>query len=139
MKLQPKPEKGQHWRDERKTAVRRVVDASVPWVVVMENIVTGKRTKVFRVSEWGRPSGYVFVPKSPEVATKEQQAQDEVHIRFSPRDGPRLTYCMKPVDELVTTTLDNLAFWRKRRPICQGCDARRRDGKTTLGEIAGAA
>jgi hypothetical protein len=136
MKLQPKPEKGQHWRDERGTTVRRVVDASDPWAVVMENIVTGKRTKVFRVSEWGRPSGYVFVPKGPEVATKEQQAQDEVHIRFSPGDGPRLTYCMKPVDELVTTTLDNLAFWRKRRPICRECDRRKGDGKGVLGELA---
>jgi hypothetical protein len=139
MKPQPKPERGQHWRDERRTTVRRVVDASDPWFVMMENIVTGKQTKVFRASEWGRPSGYVHVPKGPEVATKEQQAQDEVHIRFSPGAGPRLTYCMKPVDELMTTTLDNLAFWRKRRPICKGCDARRRDGKTTLGEIAGAA
>jgi hypothetical protein len=139
MKPQPKPEKGQHWRDERKTTVRRVVDASDPWKVEMEYVITGKRTMVWRVSEWGRPSGYTHVPKSPEIATKEQQAQDEVHIRFSPGDGPRLTYCMKPVDELVTTTLDNLSFWRKRRPICKGCDARRRDGKATLGEIAGAA
>lgn len=33
MKPQPRPEKGQHWRDERGTTVRRVVDASNPWSV----------------------------------------------------------------------------------------------------------
>jgi hypothetical protein len=115
------------------------VDASDPWRVELENVVTGKRTKVFRVSEWGRPTDYVFVPKSPEMATKEEAAQEQVHIRFSPGEGPRLTYCMKPVDELVTTTLDNLAFWRKRRPICKECDKRRKDGKAALGEISGAA
>lgn len=139
MKLQPRPERGQHWRDERKSAVRRVTDASDPWFVTMENIITGKPTRVARISEWGRPSGYEHVPKSPEMATKEQAAQDEVHIRFSPGEGPRLTYCMRPVDELVTTTLDNLSFWRKRRPICRECDRRKQDGKAVLGEIVGAA
>jgi hypothetical protein len=136
VKHQPRPEQGQHWRDANHAghAVRRVVDASDPWKVEMENVVTGKRTKVFRASEWGRPTGYVYVPKSPEAATKEQTTTDEVHIRFAPGGGERLTYCMKPVDELVTTTLANLGFWRKRRPICRECDRRRQDGKGALGE-----
>jgi hypothetical protein len=137
VKPQPRPEKGQHWRNTKHDkTVRRIADASDPWKVEMENLVTGKRTMVFRVSEWGRPNEYVFVPKSPEMATKEQAAQDEVHIRFSPGEGPRLTYCMKPVDELATTTLDNLSFWKKRRPICKECDWRKEDGKGVLGEIA---
>jgi hypothetical protein len=147
MKPQPKPENGQHWRSERDNVVRRIVDASDPWTIRFENVVTGHRTKVYRASEWGRPSGYVHVPKGPEVATKEQQAQDEVHIRFSPGAGPRLTYCLKPLDarpgqpepEIISTTLENLRFWRKRRAICKGCDARRKDMLTAVGEIAGAA
>jgi hypothetical protein len=146
MKPQLRPEQGQHWRDANHAgkAVRRIVDASDPWKVEMEHVVTGKRTKVFRVSEWGRPTGYEFVPKSPEMATKEDAAKDEVHIRFSPGEGPRLTYCLKKLDaepgsaepELITTTLANLSYWRKRRAICKECDRRREDGLGVLGEIA---
>jgi hypothetical protein len=140
VKHSPRPEVGQHWQNTKHDkAVRRIADASDPWTVMMENITTGRRTKVIRVSEWGRPNEYVFVPKSPEAATKEEATQDDVHIRFSPGEGPRLTYCMKPVDELMTTTLDNLKFWRKRRTICRTCDRRRQDGKAALGEISGAA
>lgn len=139
MKPSPKPANGQHWRDEHKGTVRRVVDASDPWFVMMENVVTGRQTKVFRVSEWGKPVRYVHVPKSPEVATKEQRTLEEVHIRFQPGEGPRLTYCLKPVDNLITTTLENLPFWRKRRTICAECDRRRKDGTATMGDLAGAA
>ncbi len=147
MKPSPRPEKGQHWRDERKTTVRRVVDASDPWFLIMENIITGKRTKVFRVSEWGRPSGYAYLPKSPEVAAKEQVEQEEVHIRFSPGEGHRLTYCMKKLDaepgqtepQLISTTLENLRWWRKRRPICKECDRRRKDIVSAVAELVGTA
>lgn len=139
MKPSPRPEKGQHWRDEHKGTVRRVIDASDPWFVMMENVVTGRVTKVVRVSEWGRPVRYIHVPTSPEMAAKEQETTEDVHIRHSPGEGPRLTYCMKPVDELITTTLANLAFWRKRRPICKECDRRKQDGNAVLGELSGAA
>lgn len=138
MKPQPKPANGQHWRDTKHNVVRRITDDADPWKVEMENVVTGKRTKVFRVAEWGRPERYEYVPKSPELGAREVATLDEVHIRFQPGEGQRLAYCMKPVDDLVTTTLDNLPFWRKRRPICKECDRRRQDGKGVLGEIAGA-
>lgn len=136
MKPQPTPEKGQHWRDTKHGVVRRITDASNPWYVEMVNIVTGRETKVFRVSEWGRPARYEHVPKSPVMEAKEEAAEGDVHIRFSPGEGPRLTYCMKPVEDLITTTLDNLSFWRKRRPICRECDMRLTDGKAVLGELA---
>lgn len=147
MKPQPTPEKGQHWRDKKHNVVRRIIDATNPWYVEMVGIVSGRETKVFRVSEWGRPARYEFVPKSPVMEAKEEAAQGDVHIRFSPGEGPRRTYCMKPLDaqpghsepELITTTLSNLDFWRKRRTICSECDMRREDGKAVLGELSGAA
>lgn len=135
MKPQPTPEKGQHWRDTKHGVVRRITSATDPWYVEMVGIVSGRETKVFRVSEWGRPARYEFVPKSPVIEAKEEAADGDVHIRFAPGEGPRLTYCMKPVDDLISTTLNNIGFWRKRRTICSECDARRRDVVTTTLEL----
>lgn len=144
MAEQPTPAVGQHWYSKRLNVSRRVVSASDPWSVIVESITTGRRTRVLRTVEWGPLKDYTYVEKSPTAAAKELAEREDIHIRFSPGEGPRLTYCGKlvqdsPEPDLLTTTVDNLPWWRARRVICPQCDFRLKDGKALLGELAGAA
>lgn len=147
MAEQPTPAVGQHWRSQKLNVVRRIVSASDPWSVIVESITTGQRTSVLRTHEWGPLKDYAYVPKSPAAAAKELAEREDVHIRFSPGEGLRLTYCLKPLEarpgmdepDLISTTVEHLSWWRARRVICPQCDFRLKDAKALLGEFVGAA
>lgn len=119
---QPRVEIGQFWKDRNGT-VRRVVEPLDEWEVHFARVVDGYRSRVQRVSRWGAPSaGYTFVPKEPDQ-------MDPVHIRRSAGRSERRTFCGRIAQGLITTTINNLGYWRKKkREICGVCEKRAGDG-----------
>lgn len=123
----PKVELGQIWKDKNGTH-RKVVAPLDEWEVHFSRIPDGYRTKVARVSKGGVPSaGYQFVPPP-------SQSPLEVHIRF-PVDGR--VFCGLGAVDLITTTLNNYAYWRRRvhnskaLRFCGECMKRKADGVTS--------
>lgn len=128
-KPSPKIALNQIWKDKNGTH-RKVVAPLDDWEVHFSRIPDGYRTKVARVSKGGVPSGgYQFVPPPSHDPL-------EVHIRF-PVDGQAArTFCQRDAAELITTTLNNYSYWKrrvknsKRLAFCGECLKRREDGVT---------
>lgn len=118
---QPKVELGQFWSCQGVT--RRVVEPLDPWEVHFAALGTGRRSATLRVSLWGAPHQYEFVPKPEEKV-------DPVHIRRLSGGGGRETFCGKPVELLITTTRANLHWWTRVRKaeVCGTCHKREKDG-----------
>lgn len=134
----PKVELGQLWMDPKGT-VRRVVAPLDDFEVHFARVVDGYRTKVARVSKGGAPSGrYTFIPK-------ETPQQDPVHIRRAFGGEHSDTFCGLLAEGLITTTLENLPYWRqrvknsKRLEFCSVCMKRHTDGTTSALERSQAA
>lgn len=124
----PKVEVGQFWMDKNGT-VRRVVAPLDDWEVHFARVADGYRSRVQRVSRGGAPSaGYTFVPKS-------EPQENPVHIRRALAGGESSeTFCGLPAEGLITTTLRNLSWWKRRAKnskvleICFVCLKRNEDG-----------
>jgi hypothetical protein len=125
--IQPKVELGQMWKDRNGT-VRRVVEPMSPWEVCFARVVDGYRTKVSRVSKDGAPSGgYIFVPK-------EEPQENPVHVRRAFGGERSDTFCDLLAEGLITTTMNNLSWWKRRvktsktLELCTICMKRVTDG-----------
>ena len=124
---QPKVELGQIWQD--KNGTHRVVVAPLSeFEVYFSRIPDGYRTKVQRVSKNGAPSGnYKHV-------AKEEPQDNPVHIRYDFGGERAETLCGLRAEGLITTTVSNLRFWKRKArnskvlQICRECMKRHEDG-----------
>lgn len=118
---QPRVALGQLWRDKSGT-VRRVVEPLDSWEVHFANVVTGKRSRVQRVSKDGAPGGYEHVPLP-------ESQKDPVHVRRAYGGELSDTFCGLLAAGLITTTLDHVEWWKSQgKELCQICMKRATDG-----------
>lgn len=132
--IQPTVALGQIWKDKNNTH-RRVVSMD-DWEIYFSRIPDGYRTRVQRVSKGGAPSGgYLHVAKA-------EPQDNPVHIRRA-FDGERSdTFCGLLATGLITTTMENLPWWKRRAKnskkleICAECLKRHTDGTHAALELA---
>lgn len=133
--IQPTMALGQIWKDKNDTH-RRVVSMD-DWEIYFSRIPDGYRTRVQRVSKGGAPSGgYLHVAKS-------EPQDNPVHVRRALGGGERSdTFCGLSAEGLITTTMNNLPWWKrraknsKRLEICAECSKRVTDGIHTMIEMS---